>query len=254
MLNLPPKVFENKVKMQLGAHIQYMLSMPFAISSLKKRVMNKSRDGKSANVAYYIDLRDMAERLDLVVGPSQWSLNVKLIDLGDRIGAVSELFIYDQFRTGESEESKESEKWANGAKSMSYNDLAVLRAGPNATKRAAALFGIGSYLYQFKDENTWEPLKEGTSFLANPNIDVSKLPSWAVPINPKLLLFQMAGRCLKDPIYIQNKGVDDNTKKEILSFIKETLNIDTTHLSTLNDNDLYELAAHFARRLDFQNV
>ena len=91
----------------LGPRVESLLRVPFGINALKKRVMRVTRDKKRAEMAYYIDLRDMADRLNQVVGQNNWNLTFPhVIDAGDRIVMTARLQIGKTHREAESEELK----------------------------------------------------------------------------------------------------------------------------------------------------
>lgn len=238
-----------------GERIRSLLLMPFDPFLLKKRVLRKKKDGTKAEMAYYIDLRDMAERLDLIVGPRNWSQHLKFIDAGDRIVAISELLIGGVMRAGESEELKQSQRLNYQTKELEYklNELAALRAGPNATKRAAVLHGLGAYLYKFKDINTWEEI-DSYGQPKNPNIDINKLPDWAVPEAPATLVLKEMLIHLEQ---YTNGSLHDLPKDDINRALEEINNlfgIQAEHLKKLEHNDAIAVASVIARMTDAETT
>ena len=177
-----------------GTRIQGLLAEPFPINVLKKRVLRKNREKTKGEAAYYIDTRDLAHRLDLILGSSGWSNSFKIHDCGDRIGVTAELVIGTIMRQGESEELKQAMRCDYDAKEkrLNTNDLVIQKAGPAALKRAAVHFGLGAYLYSFKDVITWEEIDQYGGF-KNPAINFDRLPAWACPrTGPALVIHELA--------------------------------------------------------------
>lgn len=190
-----------------GARVSHLLRVPFSPQTLKERVLRKSkgRDGSwSAIMALYIETRDMADRLNYVVGEANWDIKIKLEDMGDRIAAVADLRVGDVVRSGEGEEPKliakkdyidnpdydqndRQSKKRIAVESIGYNDLGVTKAGPQACKRAGVWFGIAEYLYKFP-EDIVKPCNDWGKFA--PGIDFKSLPDFAIPPSGQLMILQ----------------------------------------------------------------
>lgn len=237
----------------IGNRILGLLEEPFDPSVLKKRVLRTTKDKSKGEAAYYIDTRDLARRLDLVVGSTGWENDFQIQDLGDRVSVIADLTIGGIRRSGEAEELKIVERWdsaSNGFKEKT-NELVVFKAGPSALKRAAVHFGVGAYLYNFKDVNTWEPIDQWRNF-SSPQIDRSKLPKWAVPRpGPTLVVHEIAYR-----LFLPEKALDQYSEEEMTA-IKDELQscFGLTTLHNFEDPDDYmRLAGCLARISDAEDA
>lgn len=112
-----------------------LLKAPFPVDKLSWRVGQKSKDGKKAMMLVYIDSRDVQDRLDEVCG-SNWSDTYSSVN-GRTVCSIT---INGVTRTdGAGDTDFEGEK---GGLS-------------DAFKRAAVKWGVGRYLYDAKQYNTW---------------------------------------------------------------------------------------------------
>lgn len=108
----------------------------------------------------YLDAREVMKRLDDVCGVGGWQS--KFIEIKD--GFICELSI--QMPNGE---------WITKSDSADYTDVEAVKGGASsALKRAAAVWGIGRYLYYLP--NIWVPLNDRKQLVSIP-----KLPEWALP-------------------------------------------------------------------------
>ncbi len=118
-----------------------LLSLPFPESDIQWRVGNTSQDKKKGNALGYIDARLVMERLDEVVGNHNWQSKTRK----DGDTYFCELTICGVSKTdGAGATDFEGEKGGSS----------------DAFKRAAVSFGIGRYLYELSDYNTWVELNE----------------------------------------------------------------------------------------------
>lgn len=249
-------VNDNDKKFIFGSRCKYLLSLPFDNEVLKKRVLRKKKDGTKGEAAYYIDLRDLVERLDLVVGWNNWSNHQEIIDSHDRVIVKSMIHIGTTTRTGESEDLKTYKRWNKDDKKFeeATNEIAVLKCGPNATKRAAALFGVGAYLYNFANVNTWEEINDWGQ-LKNPNIDIQSLPSWAIPPSGKLVLLNEMAANQKEPLGAKFQDFDPELVKKYIAIIENKFSITKEQLANLSNKDLLQLSGVIARFTDSgQNI
>ena len=112
-----------------------LLKAPFPVDKLSWRVGQKSKDGKKAMMLVYIDSRDVQDRLDEVCG-GNWSDTYSSVN-GRTVCSIT---IGGVTRTdGAGDTDFEGEK---GGLS-------------DAFKRAAVKWGVGRYLYDAKQYNTW---------------------------------------------------------------------------------------------------
>lgn len=138
------------------------LKKPFPVERISWRVgsTNEKKDYQTKKVIQkatkgialaYIDARDVMDRLDEVVGASNWQCKYESVN-GIMMCSIG-IYIGDQFIwkcNGAGETAVEGEKGACS----------------DAFKRAAVLWGIGRYLYEV--ENVWLDLNEYKKF-KNPN-------------------------------------------------------------------------------------
>jgi len=121
------------------------------------RVVQKATKGIALA---YLDVREVEKRLDDVCGVGGWQS--KLIEIKD--GFICELSI--QMPDGQ---------WITKSDSADYTDVEAIKGGASsALKRAAAVWGIGRYLYYLP--NTWVPLNDRKQLESTPT-----LPDWALP-------------------------------------------------------------------------
>ena len=240
----------------LGRRVSGLLQEPFDRDALQKRVLRKDRDGKNAEMAYYIDTRALSLRLDQVLGANNWGTNIfEVKDAGDRLCVVATLTIGGSSRDAEGEELKQKRGWQSPADKAAgkeaplvSEDLVFMKAGPQARKRAAVEFGVGAYLYGFSDVNTWEPLND-KGFPKDSNIDMLKLPEWARPTPGPTLVTREAAYLLN----IQLPKDMSQTSKEDIETIKNFLamNFGVETLSAgFSREDYIELASVIARISD----
>ena len=113
------------------------LLRPFDYESHKWRVMNVTKKGDKASCAFYIDARDVMDRLDAVVGAENWSDKYTVLAIGDGKWAIEctiTIAGVSKSDVGEGDAPKDA-----------YSD---------ALKRAAVKWGVGRYLYGM-DNGTW---------------------------------------------------------------------------------------------------
>lgn len=111
------------------------LKKPFPVSAIKWRIGQKNKDKTRAMMLCYIDARDVMDRLDEVCG-ANWS------DAYEEVNGrtVCQITIDGMTR-------------ADGA---GDTDFEGEKGGlSDAFKRAAVKWGIGRYLYNARDYNTW---------------------------------------------------------------------------------------------------
>ena len=147
------------------------LTAPFPADRVSWKPQAVSRDKKRALAVAYIDARDVAQRLDDVVGPLNWQVDHKQV--GDQI--VTGLAIRDP-ETG-AFICKWDTGFVGGADSESEDTQMKARKGTisDGLKRAAVLWGIGRYLYRLP--KVWVDFDEQHKKLAQ----IPTLPEWALP-------------------------------------------------------------------------
>jgi len=147
-------------KSQSSETMLKQLKQPFDQKFVKFRVGKVSKDGKSALAFAYLDAREVYKRLDDVCGLGGWSS--RFIELKD--GFICELSI--KMPDGE---------WITKSDTADFTDIESIKGGASsALKRAAAVWGVGRYLYYLP--TIWCPINNFKQLTATP-----QLPKWATP-------------------------------------------------------------------------
>jgi hypothetical protein len=131
--------------MDLGA-----LGKPFPRNRISWRAQTVSQkaDGATALALAYIDARDVADRLDEVVGPENWQCRYAFSPDGKK--TLCEIGI----RCGDT--------WIWKADGAGDSDIEAEKGAlSDAFKRAAVKWGIARYLYDLK--SPWVPCEVGTN-------------------------------------------------------------------------------------------
>jgi hypothetical protein len=136
------------------------LKEPFNPSFIKWRVGHTTKDGTKASALAYLDAREVYKRLDDVCGIGGWQS--KLIELDK--GFTCELSILVDGT------------WVTKSDSADYTDIEAIKGGASsAVKRAAAVWGIGRYLYYLPSVwVTYDSVKKQLK-------EIPQLPDWALP-------------------------------------------------------------------------
>ena len=120
------------------------LSEPFDPKDIEFRVGSTNRDKTKALALAYVTSRAIMDRLDEVVGPTEWHNEVKIHEQG----VVATLTI----RVGG--------EWVMRQDGAQYTNIESFKGGiSDALKRVAVLFGMGRYLYRLPA--MWVPIKNG---------------------------------------------------------------------------------------------
>ena len=223
------------------SNLEKKLKQPFPAKEIKWRVQTygKSNKGHWAMVLAYIDARAVMDRLEKVVGFSNWQDNIKSLDNGKTFCELS-IKVNDEWitRTGVAGETN-VEKEKGGAS--------------DALKRAGVKFGIGRYLYHLTTNfaETSEDKKKGDNWHKTKTKNNEyfwwkepQLPSWALPDKEVDLLeirknelskiaknMKVKGQKVKDETMdlLKQRGHDDIEKPDeqewetIVSQLKENL-------------------------------
>jgi hypothetical protein len=158
------------------------LARPFDLADIKWVVKSTTQDQKKALVAPYADPRAYHKRLNGVLSASGWGNEYKTeivagltrMVKGKQIatGKVSTVCSLSVFAIGTTKSST-GEQWAD-------DDNAVTRAEAQSFKRAAAMFGLGAYLYAIKNGedgvNLWVPYDGQKRQITQ----TPRLPDWAL--------------------------------------------------------------------------
>lgn len=119
-----------------------MLKQPFAPNDVQWRITATGANGSGLAVAY-LDSRAIQKRLDGVIGFDNWKneFNVVMSDKNkDSIAFISIISIYN----------KDMKEWISKSNGAGDTDIEAIKGGfSDAFKRAASMWGIGRYLYDF---------------------------------------------------------------------------------------------------------
>ena len=138
------------------------LKDPFNPSFIKWRVGQTTTDKKKASALAYLDAREVYKRLDDVCGCGGWQS--KLIEIKDGFTCELSILIDGQ--------------WITKSDSADFTDIESIKGGASsALKRAAAVWGIGRYLYYLP--RVWVDYDADKKQLK----EVPELPDWAMPTN-----------------------------------------------------------------------
>jgi len=142
------------------------LAEPFPFPQVNWKPRTISRDGTRALAVAYIDARDVAERLDSVVGPANWAVDHK--DVGG------------QMLTGIGLRHPETGewvwKWDTGLIGREGDEAMSVKGNlSDGLKRAAVLWGVGRYLYRLP--KSWVGYDNQKKRLS----ETPALPRWALP-------------------------------------------------------------------------
>ena len=144
------------------------LAAPFPPDQLDWRVGATTQDKTKGLALPYLDARAVQRRLDDVIGPPYWETDLKT---GGERGLIRSLTIHVGDRTVTRTD-------AAGWTTDSDGDPGGMKgAASDSLKRAAALFGVGRYLYDLP--RIWVAIEQkGRSYVLK---TTPTLPAWALP-------------------------------------------------------------------------
>jgi len=165
--------------------IKTFLLIPFRAGELGWRIVSKSRDRKSAQVAPYVNVGEYHKRLTELVGTDGWdemlvtnlitSIQREKYIRGQNVLITTGKVIITSTITiqGLGTKSNIGEGWAD-------DDNGSTRASAQATKRTCVMFGLGAYLLEIGKVKTFQaPLLNGDLKESNwPHY--SELPDFAI--------------------------------------------------------------------------
>ena len=156
------------------------LRKPFSAKDIEWRIGRKSNDGQRGSALAYLDARAISNRLDDMIDRgviADWSVSYRTIDNGSMKqqrrgqeievpikGFIASLSITDIYGTYHVRED-----------GSNVTDFEPVKGGlSGAFKRAAAMWGIGRYLYDLPA--VWVPIDRFGNIVTPP-----RLPVWALP-------------------------------------------------------------------------
>lgn len=128
------------------------LDYPFSVDEIEFRIMNRTRDKQKGQIAAYVDARAIQNRLDEVVGRENWQNECTTITgvNGGETTHICKISIY----------YPDKKEWVSKSNGAGNTDVEPVKGGiSNAFKRAASMWGLGRYLYEFK--GIWAELEDG---------------------------------------------------------------------------------------------
>lgn len=138
------------------------LAAPFPAEDIEWRIGATTKDKSKGMALAYITARAVMDRLDAVLGPTEWQDSYQIYNEGKQLGVLCNLSI----RVGG--------EWISKEDGAPFTDFEAFKGGvSDALKRAAVKFGLGRYLYKLPA--TWVPLRNGRMD-GKPSI-----PAWALP-------------------------------------------------------------------------
>lgn len=190
------------------------LKRPFPAEAVKWRIGQTSKDGTKALALAYLDAREVYRRLDDVCGLGGWQ--DKLVEING--GFIAELSIRMPDGT-----------WITKSDSADFTDIESIKGGASsAVKRAAAVWGIGRYLYYLP--SVWVATKVLYTKKNGDNVyGLAETPQ--IPYNFTIEKFdEVEGTSRWEDVLelekLQEKELEDETKtiKERKQELKEKLN------------------------------
>jgi len=147
------------------------LREPLPERMISWRVGSTNQDKTRGQALPYIDNRIVQNRLDDVVGPSNWTNRYEEVIVDNRLLAVRCVIgvrIGDQWV--EKEDAAHLDDNAQGSR-----ELAIKGVYSDAMKRAAVQWGIGRYLYEY--QAPWVVLGENKRLQEIPRLPAHMLPA-----------------------------------------------------------------------------
>lgn len=138
------------------------LKNPFDPKFIKWRVGATNTEKTKGIALAYLDAREVMKRLDDVCGVGGWQDHY--IEVKD--GFICELDLWIENR------------WVTKSNTAGLTKVEPIKGGgSDALKRAAAVWGVGRYLYYLP--NVWVPIKpQNKSYVL---AEIPELPDWALP-------------------------------------------------------------------------
>lgn len=192
-----------------------LLTAPFPAATIAWRVGQTTKDKKRGQALPYIDARAVQKRLDEAVGPGNWKTQYKPSPIEKSI--ICEIAIRVEGEWVGKEDGAQldtfSDDAAEGA-SSSAREVAIKGAYSDAFKRAAVMWGVGRYLYDY--EAQWVELDDYRRLKTIP-----RLPDWALPENEQGGKGTPAGRVAATPVEETAQEAVPATKAKVAEAVPE---------------------------------
>lgn len=111
---------------------------------LQQEMPSKSRAGRGGKTFDYVNARQVARRLDEVVGPSNWSTQVQVVRADHPVSVLVTLSIFGVSKT---DAGYSNNPEADDESDKSYELEPLKAAVSDGFKRAAVQWGVGRFLY-----------------------------------------------------------------------------------------------------------
>ena len=146
------------------------LQAPFTYEEVEAKIQVTTKDKTKGMVVFYLDSRAIQSRLDVTVGPFNWSNHYSSWQDKAQICGIS---IYD----------KEREEWIAKYDGAENTGIEAVKGGlTDAFKRAAVLWGIGRYLYQM--DGVWVEIEQrGNSSVIKDNQQCKLKAAYEAAVN-----------------------------------------------------------------------
>lgn len=170
------------------------LKEPFDPKFLKWRVGQFTKDKSKATALAYLDAREVYKRLDDVCGFDGWSS--KIIEINK--GFICELSI-----------KMPDGNWVTKSDAADFTDIEAIKGGASsAVKRAAAVWGVGRYLYYLP--RVWVPVDAYKQLK-----EIPELPEWAMPSTTIERWEDLAEMAMEAEAPTEDDSIDPDKVKEI---------------------------------------
>lgn len=136
------------------------LREPFPSRAINWRVGRMNREKMVGQALPYLDARNIQSRLDDILGAENWAVEYKSSPLPN--GLICRLGI----KVGDAWVFKEDGAQLDDVDTQNNNEMAIKGAYTDAFKRAAVMWGIGRYLYDYKAPTVPIELRRGRPVLA----------------------------------------------------------------------------------------
>lgn len=186
------------------------LAVPFDPAEIKWRVTHTNREGTRGAVIAYADPRAYTDRLNQLFTPTGWTRSFEVSTLSaitrmkrDKLIQTGKVLVTCTLTiTGLGTQSDCGEEWAD-------EENAMTSAQAQAFKRAASCYGLGRYLYNFRE--MWVSLDDHKQ-----PVRIPALPKWALPAGKAAASAQLAPG--PKPAAVQRGPIDQKMTAKIEGF------------------------------------
>lgn len=192
------------------------LAEPFSTKRIAWRVGSTSKDKKKGQALPYIDARCVQDRFDEVVGPANWTVQFHPSPVGN--GMVARIGVKVNGEWVYKEDGAQLDTVKNDDSRANASEIAVKGAYSDAIKRAAVMWGVGRYLYDYEPQ--WVEIDEYKKMKTIPRLPAHMLPAneagQAANRSAQAPQQQAQQSAQTKPALVQNKS-ESSTEKESAS-------------------------------------